>query len=134
MRHWDYGEIDEQHPCLSILEHAKSNTGICNSEKGFGPTYPWGLVALTGDKNAKSMGMDSGWFPCFIETFFNSFASTELNIWRVFESTSRECPGTAITDEDSWEATWTAMENYKKSNQEARYSCSHSIDYKRSKY
>ncbi len=74
MRQWDYGEIGEVFPCWSVLNHSRSNTGIAYCEYGFGPKNPWGLVGLSGSDH-KSMGMDCGWFPTFLEAFFDSAAS-----------------------------------------------------------
>ena len=99
MRQWDYGEPNTKYPCWSVLNHVSSNTGIAYSEHGFGPTYPWGLVFLTGDENCMSMGMDSGWFPSFVEAYFDSQASCELPIWRVFKRVDEAYPGVPITDE-----------------------------------
>ena len=45
-RGWDYGAIDEQYVCWTVLEHPASNTGIAFCEKGFGPSDPWGLVSI----------------------------------------------------------------------------------------
>ena len=81
LRHWDYGQAGEQYPCWAVLNHPASNTGIAYCESGFGPRNPCGLVGL-GDR---SIGMDSGWFPTFLEAYFDSFAATDLSIWRVFK-------------------------------------------------
>src|SRR5262245_218248 len=69
MRGWDYGTPGQEYPCWLVLEHAASNTGIAYSEYGFGPSFPWGLLHLRG-KEHMSMGMDSGWFDYFLETYF----------------------------------------------------------------
>jgi hypothetical protein len=59
-RAWDYGMPSEHFTCWTVLEHRASNAGIAFCEKGFGPSYPWGLVFLTGPR--VSIGMDSSWF------------------------------------------------------------------------
>ena len=59
-RDWNYGAPGEKYACWSVLEHPPSNTGIAYCEMGFGPQYPWGLVALSGD--FMDIGMDSGWY------------------------------------------------------------------------
>lgn len=59
-RAWDYGTVGQQFICWTVLEHPASNTGIAFCPEGFGPSYPWGLVFLTGPHT--SIGMDSGWF------------------------------------------------------------------------
>ncbi len=60
LRAWDYGDENQVFPCWVVAEHKPSNTCICYCEKGFGPTYPWGLLFISGLH--MSMGMDSGWF------------------------------------------------------------------------
>jgi hypothetical protein len=59
-RDWDYGRDGERFTCWTVLEHSRSNTGIAYCQKGFGPSYPWGLVSLTGER--MGIGMDSAWF------------------------------------------------------------------------
>jgi hypothetical protein len=59
-RSWDYGAKGEQYVCWTVLEHRESNTGIAFCLGGFGPSYPWGLVSLSGPR--QSIGMDSSWF------------------------------------------------------------------------
>ena len=126
MRQWDYGAIDTKYPCWSILDHLKSDTGIVYSQHGFGPTHPWGLVKLSGSENDKSIGMDCGWFPSFIESYFESFASSDLAIWRVFKG---EKP---ITEESSWDSTWERVYEMRNSDSECHYHCDHSIGYQKS--
>lgn len=59
-RKWDYGGPDECFVCWTFLEHKPSNTGIAFCSDGFGPSYPWGLVFLSGQH--MTIGMDCGWF------------------------------------------------------------------------
>jgi hypothetical protein len=64
----------------------KSNTGIVYCESGFGPRAPWGLVWLGDVENEHMpMGMDSQWFSTLLDAYFESFAATELPVWRVFK-------------------------------------------------
>jgi len=71
-REWDYGSPGQTYTCWTVLEHPDSNTGIAFCEEGFGPTFPWGLVFLTGEY--VSIGMDSAWFDTLEETMLNSMA------------------------------------------------------------
>jgi hypothetical protein len=102
MRPWDYGMPGEAYPCWIVLAEKSSNTGIAYCESGFGPAMPWGLLFLQGSAHM-SMGMDSSWFERFLDAYFESQPSIKLPIWRVFKG---DYPGTPITDEGSWEATW----------------------------
>ena len=126
MRGWDYGEPDQQFPCWIVLEHPASNTGIAYSEFGFGPSSPWGLLFLTGAKHM-SMGMDSAWFDYLMEAYFESKASSELPIWRVFRSQAGEYPGEAITAEGSWDDTWAEVLRLRGLKDQFRYNCSQSV-------
>jgi hypothetical protein len=59
-RAWDYGLRDQKYTCWTVLEHRPSNTGVAFCSQGFGPSYPWGIVFLSGPH--MGIGMDSGWF------------------------------------------------------------------------
>ncbi len=59
-RDWDYGQPGEKYICWTVLEHLPSNTAVAHCANGFGPTFPWGLVWLSGEH--MNIGMDSGWF------------------------------------------------------------------------
>jgi hypothetical protein len=130
LRKWDYGKPGEQYPCWAVLNDDNSKTGIAYCETGFGPKNPWGLVWLRSDKDEHmSMGMDCSWYPKFLDAYFESFAAAELPIWRVFKSRSsgvRE----PITDENSWEATWECMTEFRKADPTSCYTCDHAITYK----
>jgi hypothetical protein len=130
LRDWDYDEPIEQYPCWAVLNHDPSNTGIAYCENGFGPRRPWGLVALKAD-TAKdmSMGMDSGWFSTLLDAYFDSYASADLPIWRVFKASAAGIPE-PITAEDTWDATWEQVNEFRKSDSTSRYDCSHSIVHK----
>ncbi len=125
MRAWDYGTPGEKFLCWVVLEHAASNTGIAYCEHGFGPTMPWGLLFLSGPH--MSMGMDSGWYEHFLEAYFESKASSELPIWRVFQHRGTGYPGTAITAEGSWDDTWSEVMRLRGVNDGFRYDCGQSV-------
>lgn len=76
-RRFDYGAPDQQFICWTVLEHPASNTGIAFSGQGFGPSYPWGLVFLSGPH--MNIGMDCGWFVSLEEAFRESIARDEPN-------------------------------------------------------
>ncbi len=126
LRDWDYGEPGQQYPCWTVLEDSHSGAGIAYCEYGFGPRTPWGLVSS--EDGQQSMGMDCGWFMTFMEAFFDSFASIELPIWRVFRV---EPDGTRvpIADEDAWEPTWDHIYQLRSRDPAVRYDCGHSIKF-----
>jgi hypothetical protein len=119
---WDYGQPGERYPCWEVL-----NAHIVYCESGFGPRCPWGLVLLGGEE-LPSMGMDSGWFPTFMEAYFDSFPVTDLPIWRVFRTTGSKARE-PVTEEDSWDATWKRVYELRESDPASRYDCDHSISY-----
>jgi hypothetical protein len=127
LRNWDYGKPGEQYPCWAVLSDGDSKTGIVYCESGFGPRNPWGLVWLGSDEDEHmSMGMDSGWFPAFLDAYFDSFAATQLPIWRVFK-TGPSGVRQPITEESSWQATWERIAEYRNADPASRYDCGHSI-------
>ena len=71
-REWDYGMPGQRFTCWTVLEHAPSNTGIAFCSEGFGPSYPWGLVFLSGPH--MGIGMDSEWFVSLEEAMRGSMA------------------------------------------------------------
>ncbi|MBT3193769.1 MAG: hypothetical protein HN341_14575, partial [Verrucomicrobia bacterium] len=95
---------------------------------------PWGLVSLFGTVNEKSMGMDCGWFPSFVEAYLDSTASTELPIWQVFKRDNGDSnPEVAITAESDWDSTWEIVYEYRKIDKNAVYNCHHNVNYRKSK-
>jgi len=103
LRDWDYGSPGQQYPCWIVLNDSENAIGYC--EYGFGPRCPWGLLHSGDDPRHQSMGMDSEWFPTFLEAFFGSFSAIPLPIWRVFR-VADDGTHTPLTDEGTWEATW----------------------------
>jgi len=126
IRAWDYGAPDEAYPCWSVLEHPRSNTGIAYCEQGFGPSHPWGLVFLAGSEHM-SIGMDTGWFPRFLDAYFESKAATELPIWRVYQHTHEDYPGHPLTSEGDWDSTWEQVLRLREQNPGNRYHCDQSL-------
>jgi hypothetical protein len=123
-RDWDYGAPNERYLCWIVLEH-ESGTGIAYCE-GFGPRCPWGLVSTSGERGGNSIGQDCGWFPAFVEAYFESFAATSLPIWRVFSSDGG-WPGLPLTDELSWTDAWKRCEAALQGNPGSRFSVHHTI-------
>jgi len=76
-RHWDYGTRDQRFTCWTVLEHKASNSGIAYCLQGFGPSYPWGLVFLSGPH--MNMGMDSSWFASLDDAMRESMAWEKPN-------------------------------------------------------
>jgi hypothetical protein len=74
--------------------------------------------------------MDSAWYTIFLDAFFESFASIELPIWRVFRI-GPDRIRTPITEEGTWEATWARVYYLRNSDPAGRYDCEHSIAYGR---
>jgi hypothetical protein len=105
MLDWDYGEPGDRYRCWTVLnEGAGSSVSVVYCEQGFGPGDPWGVVSL-GD--GASMGMDSQWFPRFVEAFFNTYAVKDLPIWRVYSSDD-DALRQPLTAELSWEDAWAS--------------------------
>ena len=131
LRDWDYGSPGQQYPCWIVLNDAEhSDTAIGYCEYGFGPRCPWGLLHYADDPQHQSMGMDSGWFPTFLEAFFDSFAATRLPIWRIFKAAG-DGTRTPLTDEGPWQDTWKRIEALRSHDPTTRYDCDHSISYGR---
>ena len=123
---WDYGAPGERMPCWVVLEHQRSRTGIAYCETGFGPRCPWGLIGV-GDANT-SMGMDSAWFPTFLDAFLDCWASSELHIWRVFlRDGAADFPGQPLTGEMSSSAAWARLEAIAGPRRDWRYHVWHSV-------
>ena len=130
MREWDYGEPGQSHPCWSVLNHPRSNTGIAYCEFGFGPRSPWGLVFLSGTSHM-SIGMDSAWYESFMEVYFESRAAAELCVWRAFKQEGNAYPGTPLTEESDWDSAWREVYRLRAADPSSRYHCSHSIPLRR---
>jgi hypothetical protein len=126
-RDWDYCSPGQQYPCWIVLSDAEnSNTAIGYCEYGFGPRCPWGLLYCGDDPKHQSMGMDTGWFPTFLEAFFGSFAAVPLPVWRVFRVADDGIP-TPLTDEGTWEATCERTLELRSADPTNIYYCGQSI-------
>jgi hypothetical protein len=73
-----------------------------------------------------SIGMDSGWFAFFLEAYFESMASSDLPIWRVYKQ-SGDFPGTPITPEAGWDVTWQEVYRLREVDKKSSYNCWHDI-------
>jgi hypothetical protein len=129
-RAWDYGEPGEKFPCWAVLKHTRSETGIAYCEYGFGPRNPWGLVSLEASENRGSMGMDSEWFTCFLDAYFDSVIATELPVWRVFKRAG-SWPGEAVTEEGSWESAWEYVQRFRQEDPASEYEVHHGFTHER---
>jgi hypothetical protein len=125
MRNWDYGRQGQQYLCWMVLEDTVTGAEVGYCEDGFGPECPWGLVSSGGDK---SMGMDSGWLPTFMDAYFESAACTTLPIWRVFR-TEPDGAKAPLMAEGDWDATWREVLQMRENDSARRYDCEHSISY-----
>jgi hypothetical protein len=126
VRGCDYGAEGEAYPCWSVLEHKASNTGIAYCESSFGPRNPRGLFFLTGTEHLL-IGMDCGWYPRFLDAYFEFIFASELPIWRVFQRLDSEYLGQPLTIESSWESTWAEVMRLRALNPNHRCDCSQSI-------
>jgi hypothetical protein len=124
-RQWDYGPPNTDYPCWVALVHGQSDTGIAYCEFGFGPRSPWGLLSF--GEGHRSMGMDSGWYRSFLDAYFESIASTDLPIWRVFECSGSAYPGVPLTSESDWQTTWREIERLRAAHPDRRFHCDQSI-------
>lgn len=124
MRRWDYGQKGERYPCWTVLSHSASNTGIAYCGHGFGPRSPWGLVFLGDEEGSTSMGMESSWYPTFLQAFFESHAASDLPIWRVFKTDRITRERQAISNEGDWDATWARVMALRETDPVHQYDCS----------
>ena len=124
-RDWDYGEPGQQYLCWIVLDHPASGSGIAYCEEGFGPSNPWGLIGTDPNK-LQNMGMDSQWFPSFLDAYFDSFASTELPIWCIFQ-TDEHGVYLPISKELEWYDCWDQIMKLREKNPDIRYDCRHTI-------
>jgi hypothetical protein len=128
---WDYGEPGQQYPCWMVLDDPKTGAKIAYCEHGFGPANPWGLVGPV-KRPRPAIGMDCAWYTRLLDAYFESFAATELPIWRVFRRESDRTQ-TPITDEGSWDDTWARVYELRRSDPANAkvYLCDHGIPYRR---
>jgi hypothetical protein len=77
-----------------------------------------------------SMGMDSGWYPTFLQAYFESFVAALLPIWRVFK-TDPSGERLPITPESGWDETWMQVMRHREEDSASRYDCDTSILFER---
>jgi len=124
---WPYGAVGEAFDGFLVLDHSASSTGIAYCGQGFGPAKPWGLVG-TGDEVFPSTGMTDGWYPRFLDAYFESHAAADLAIWRVREwRTSHD--GAWVSGELPWDAAWAQVAELRESAPHAQYYCDHAVPY-----
>lgn len=124
---WDYGAAGEAFEGILVLHHLKSGTAIAYCQQGFGPALPWGLIS-TRHSPPHSMGTSDGWYPRFLDGFFESMASTDLNIWRVRERKPGNEPAW-VSNELPWDEAWKRVMALRESAPDCRYDCEHANTY-----
>lgn len=125
LRSWDYGARGQQYPCWIVLDDPpRSFSVITFCEFGFGPKCPWGLIS-SGDMH---MGMDSGWFPSFLDAYFESWAATELPIWQIMKEEPDQTL-VLVNGEGTWASTWDRINELRSADPIGRYHCRHAITY-----
>ncbi|MGX1317569.1 hypothetical protein AB7M17_001022 [Bradyrhizobium sp. USDA 377] len=130
LRNWGYGVHGQQYPCWIVLDDpAHSFSAIAFCEFGFGPKCPWGLISSGDAPGDMPMGMDSGWFPSFLDAYFESRAATELPIWRIMkEEPDRTL--VPLSREGTWGSTWERINQLRSADPGGRYHCRHGITYR----
>lgn len=122
LRNFEYGDPRPQYPCWFVLRDPKSGAEIAYCEYGFGPRCPWGL--LSSDEKDTGMGADYMWYPTFLNAFFESFASLELPVWKVFR-VEADGTRTALTEDGAWDATWQRISELRARDPVGRYEHDH---------
>jgi hypothetical protein len=74
-----------------------------------------------------AIGMDSGWFKTFLDAYFESFAATELAIWRVFEGSPGMEGYRPISEESGWDDTWREVERLRLNDPQGHYNCDQTV-------
>ncbi len=123
---WPYGAAGVTFDAFLVLDHPRSGTGIVHCQQGFGPAHPWGLIFT--DRGPLSTGTDDGWYPRFLDAYFESKASADVPIWRVREwQTSRD--GAWLSGELPWDEAWAQVAELRASAPHGQHYCDHSIRY-----
>ena len=122
IREWTNDDDGRSYPCWTVFKHPPSNTGIAWCEHGFGPVMPWGLVELSGTAADMAIGMDFNWHFTLAEAWYNSMASAEVPIWRVFTGRSPDSDDWhPVTPEDTWQGAGVTLEDLRRQNPAAVY-------------
>ncbi len=124
---WPYGEVGETFDAFLVLDHPQSGTGIAYCQQGFGPANPWGLI-WTGRASSLTTGMDDGWYPRFLDAYFESKAPADLDIWRVREWRSGR-DGAWVSGELPWDEAWVQVSTLRASAPHTQYYCDHAVTY-----
>jgi hypothetical protein len=78
------------------------------------------------------MGMDSGWFPSFLDAYFESWAATELPIWQIMkEEPDRTL--VPLSGEGTWGSAWDRINALRSADPSGRFHCRHGITYRASR-
>ncbi len=124
---WPYGEVGVVFDGFLVLDHSRSGTGIAYCLHGFGPAAPWGLI-FTNRESPPSTGTSDGWYPRFLDAYFESKAPADLDIWRVRERNPGQAP-TWVSGEFSWDEAWKRVLALREATPDCQYDCEHAITY-----
>jgi hypothetical protein len=123
---WPFGIVGETLDGFLVLDHPRSGTGVVYCRQGFGPENPWGLVCT--DRGPLSTGTSDGWYPRFLDAYFESKAPADLAIWRVREwRPGRD--GAWVSGELPWDEAWERVSGLRASAPHTQYYCDHSVMY-----
>src|SRR5260370_40435213 len=95
----------------TVLQHHPSNTGIAYCLQGFGPSYPWGLVSLSGSH--MNIGVDSCWFASLEDALRNSMAWDGPNLRGLRGPVRPASPSIADLGTFSWHVQIRARQHAK---------------------
>ena len=123
---WPYGSVGEAFDGWLVFDHPRSGTGIAYCQQGFGPAKPWGLICT--DRGPPSTGMDDGWYPRFLDAYFESKAPADLAIWRVREWRPNR-DGAWVSGELPWDEAWERVSALRASAPHAQYYCDQAVMY-----
>lgn len=124
---WVYGSAGEEYEGFLVLNHPRSSTAIVYCQYGFGPEAPWGMI-FNDRGSPPSMDMSDGWFPRFMDTYFQSQAATDLAIWRVKERKPGQ-GSTWLSCELPCDEAWRRVIERRQAAPDCYYDCEHAIMY-----
>ncbi|HSI83752.1 MAG: hypothetical protein ACAI35_27135 [Candidatus Methylacidiphilales bacterium] len=106
-----------------------SGVNIAYSEFGWAPLHPWCLVL----HESQEQWMGDNAYRTFLDAFFESLLSEDVNIWTVY---IRSPDGTciALIQEDSWDKMWEIIEALRIEQPESRFSCKAGIEHDSKSY
>jgi hypothetical protein len=123
---WPYGAVGETFEGFLVLDHPRSDTALAFCQQGFGPADCWGIIAT--DHGPLSTGKSDGWYPRFLDAYFDSMAPTELDIWRVKERRPSQGP-VWVSGELPWDEAWKRVYALRESAADCKYHCEHGVTY-----